>query len=108
VLRDPRLSAQEGGQRHPQLVGTYFLLKQGEEFAKQAYPVEAERNSFLTLLRERVAEEIERGEALRTTHFRDRARTPEPELNGPDDSRAARQGRRPQDPRSPEDPEPVR
>jgi putative DNA primase/helicase len=80
VLRDTSVSAQVAGERHPQLVGSYFLIKQAEEFAKQTYQTRAEQESFVKLLRERVADEIERGAALRTTQLRERAaRSPAPE-----------------------------
>lgn len=87
VLRDTSISPQAGGGQHPQLVGTYFLIKQAEEFAKQTYQSRADQESFTKLLRERLAEEIERGAALRTTRIRDRgapAQAPESyEQRGP-------------------------
>jgi putative DNA primase/helicase len=89
VLRDANVTAQVGGERHPQLVGSYFLLKQAEEFAKQTYQTRAEQESFTQLLRERLADEIERGAALRTTQIRDRA--PRSQAAEPNEPRGPRQ-----------------
>ena len=74
VVRDSRISAQQAGDRYPQLVGTYFLLKEAQEFAKAHYKTPAERESFAQFIRERLADEIERGEPLRTTQIRERNR----------------------------------
>ncbi|MEJ1962915.1 MAG: LPD7 domain-containing protein [Gammaproteobacteria bacterium] len=72
TVRDPAVPAREAVARHPQLVGTELVLKQAEEFAKTLNDP-ATREAFLAALRNTVADEIARGQPLRTT----RVRTPE-------------------------------
>ena len=73
VLRDERVSAERGARAHPQLLGTYFIIKQAEEFAKERFRTGEERQRFVDYTRERLAQVIERGDALPTTQIRSRA-----------------------------------
>jgi hypothetical protein len=75
VLRDERVSAERGTETHPHLLGSYFIIKEAEEYAKRRYRTREERQLFVASTRERLAEIIERGEALPTT----RIRTPQPD-----------------------------
>ena len=70
VLRDERVTAKRGAEAHPQLLGGYFILKEAEEYAKQRYRSREERQTFVESTRERLAQIIERGEALPTTRIR--------------------------------------
>lgn len=72
VLRDERVSAERGARAHPQLLGSYFVIKQAEEFAKERFRTLEERQRFVEYTRERLAQIIERGEALPTTQIRSR------------------------------------
>ena len=72
TLRDPNVSAERGGREHPQLLGTYFIVKQAEEFAKERFRTREERQRFVEYTRERLAQAIERGDALPTTRIRER------------------------------------
>ena len=72
VLRDERVNAERGAAAHPQLLGSYFILKEAEEYAKQRYRTRPERRRFVESTRERLAQVIERGEALPTTRIRSR------------------------------------
>jgi hypothetical protein len=72
VLRDGRVSAERGTQAHPQLLGSYFIIKEAEEYAKQRYRTRQERERFVEYTRERLAQVVERGEALPTTRIRSR------------------------------------
>lgn len=72
VLRDEHVSAERGARAHPQLLGTYFIIKQAEEFAKERFRTREERQRFVDYTRERLAQIIERGEALPTTQIRSR------------------------------------
>ena len=70
VLRDERVTAERGAEAHPQLLGSYFILKEAEEYAKRRYRSREERQTFVESTRERLAQIIERGEALPTTRIR--------------------------------------
>ena len=72
ILRDERVSAERGARAHPQLLGSYFIIKQAEEFAKERFRTREERQRFIDHTRERLAQMIERGEALPTTQIRSR------------------------------------
>ncbi|MHB8815080.1 MAG: LPD7 domain-containing protein [Steroidobacteraceae bacterium] len=72
VLRDQQVSAERGARAHPQLLGTYFTIKQAEEFAKERFRTREERQRFVDYTRERLAQIIERGESLPTTQIRSR------------------------------------
>lgn len=74
TLRDLTVSAERGAREHPQLLGSYFLLKQAEEFAKERYRTREERQRFVEYTRGRLAQAIEQGDALPTTRIRDRER----------------------------------
>lgn len=75
ALRDEQVTPERGAQAHPQLLGSYFILKEAEEYAKQRYRSREERQTFVESTRKRLAEIIERGESLPTT----RIRKPEPQ-----------------------------
>ncbi len=53
-------------------MGTYFIIKQAEEFAKERFRTREERQRFVDYTRERLAQIIERGDALPTTQIRSR------------------------------------
>jgi hypothetical protein len=72
VLRDERVNAERGAAAHPQLLGSYFILKEAEEYAKQRYRTRPERQRFAESTRERLAQVVERGETLPTTRIRSR------------------------------------
>lgn len=87
VLRDAAVSPERGARAHPQLLGTYFIIKQAEEYAKERYRTREERQRFVEHTRERLAQIIERGEALPTTQIRsrqaERTRAPSREPGAP-------------------------
>jgi len=72
VVRDENVRAERGARAHPQLLGTYFIIKQAEEFARERFRTREERQRFVEHTRERLAQIIERGEALPTTQIRSR------------------------------------
>jgi len=88
TLRDPNVSAERGGREHPQLLGSYFIVKQAEAFAKERFRTREERQRFVEYTRERLAQAIERGDALPTTRIRSRetqrTRAPAQEHRMPD------------------------
>ena len=69
VLRDERVSAERGTEAHPQLLGSYFIIKEAEEYAKQRYRTRQERQRFVDSTRERLAQIVEGGDALPTTRI---------------------------------------
>lgn len=87
VVRDEKVSPERGARSHPQLLGTYFIIKQAEEYAKERYRTREERQRFVEHTRERLAQIIERGEALPTTQIRsrqaERTRAPSREPSAP-------------------------
>jgi putative DNA primase/helicase len=76
LVRDARHDPKEAVREHPSLAGTYVTLRAGELAAEQLRNPE-DRRRFVALLRDALAEEIERGEPLRSIRVRDRTRTPE-------------------------------
>lgn len=72
TVRDTSVSAREAAARHPQLAGTEMVLREAELFAQNIEDPKT-RADFLTLTRNGIADEIARGDPLRTK----RVRTPE-------------------------------
>lgn len=72
TVRDAAVPAREAVKRHPQLVGTAAVLKAAEEYAK-TLPDARTREAFIGAVRNTLADEIARGEPLRTA----RVRTPD-------------------------------
>jgi Large polyvalent protein-associated domain 7 len=75
-VRDAAYDPKHAVREHPALAGTYATLRAGELAAEQLRSPE-DRRRFVALLRDALAQEIERGEPLRSIRLRDRGRTPE-------------------------------
>jgi conjugative element/phage-associated large polyvalent protein len=79
VFRDPRISADEGIQRHAGLEGSYRTLEMGQAHAEEQYKGKLHRTQFVDHLREYLAKSIEYGQPLEPARPPAREeRTPEP------------------------------
>ena len=77
VVRNDRIDPGSAVRSHPELAGTYLNLKAGELAAQRLRDPE-DRRRFVSLLRNALAEQVERGEALQPVRLRERIkRTPE-------------------------------
>ena len=72
VVRNDRIDAVSAVRSHPELAGTYLNLKAGELAAQRLRDPE-DRQRFVALLRNALADQIERGEALQPVRLRERA-----------------------------------
>lgn len=72
VVRNDRIDPGSAVRSHPELAGTYLNLKAGELAARRLRDPE-DRQRFVSLLRNALAEQIERGEALQPVRLRERA-----------------------------------
>ncbi len=86
IVRDPSADPKALAKERPELAGTFLELKAAELVAKEAYPDRRDQLRFVARVREALAAEIERGEALSAVRLREperqidrglRLRTPE-------------------------------
>jgi hypothetical protein len=92
VVRDPTLDPQQAVKKHPNLKGTYVELQAARLIARDTYAHEEDRARFVARIREKLADEIERGEPYSVV----RVRNPEARENAPDTTR----NRKPREPRT--------
>jgi hypothetical protein len=86
IVRDPSIDAKAAAAKHPELAGTYTELHAAKLIAQKLFAHAADRERFITRVREAIADEIERGEPLSAPRIRGPAphreqhlaRTPEP------------------------------
>ena len=71
VLRDSSIAPQQGVRHHPELAGTYLNLKAAEIAARSMRDPEDQKR-FVTLIRNAMADQIERGEPLQPVRLRER------------------------------------
>lgn len=72
TVRDERRDPKDTVREHPALAGTYVTLRAGEITAEQLKNPE-DRRRFIALLRDALADEIERGEPYPTIRLRERS-----------------------------------
>jgi hypothetical protein len=73
IVRDPSIDAKSAAAKRPELVGTYTELHAASLIAQKLYTHPADRERFITRVREAIADEIERGEPLSAPRIRTRA-----------------------------------
>jgi hypothetical protein len=78
IVRDPGIDAAAAVSQRPELAGTYAELHVAKKMAPQLYPHPQDQARFVTRLREALADEIQRGEALSAPRVRDRRQEPDP------------------------------
>jgi hypothetical protein len=74
IVRDPSIDAKTAAAKRPELAGTYTELHAAKLIAQELFAHPADRERFITRVREAIADEIERGEPLSAP----RIRTPAP------------------------------
>ena len=70
IVRDPSIDAKTGAARRPELAGTYTELQAAKLIAQELFTHPADRDRFITRVREAIADEIERGEPLSAPRIR--------------------------------------
>ena len=74
IVRDPSIDAKTGAAKRPELAGTYTELHAAKLIAQELFAHPADRERFITRVREAIADEIERGEPLSAPRVRTRTR----------------------------------
>jgi Large polyvalent protein-associated domain 7 len=74
LLRNPGIDARTGTAKRPELAGTYTELHAAKLIAQELFAHPADRERFITRVREAIADEIERGEPLSAPRVRNRTR----------------------------------
>lgn len=74
VVRNPQIRPQEGVRSHPQLAGTYINLH-AAELASKALKDPEDQKRFVALVRNALAEGIERGDPLHPVRLKERVHT---------------------------------
>jgi hypothetical protein len=72
IVRDPSVDAKTAAAKRPELAGTYTELHAASFIAQKLYTHPADRERFITRVREAIADEIERGEPLSAPRLRTR------------------------------------
>jgi hypothetical protein len=70
IVRDPSIDAKTAASRRPELAGTYTELHAAKLIAQELFVYPADRERFITRVREAIADEIERGEPLSAPRVR--------------------------------------
>lgn len=79
VIRDTAVPAAQAARSHPALIGTYMAMK-AADLASRKIPDPEDRKRFIEIIRDSLADSIERGEPLQTLRLRTRehlAHTPD-------------------------------
>jgi putative DNA primase/helicase len=85
IVRDPSIDARAGTAKRPELAGTYTELHAAKLIARELFTHPADRERFVTRVREAIADEIERGEPLGAPRIKSRAPgRPQPPVRTPD------------------------
>jgi hypothetical protein len=74
IVRDPSIDPKTGAAKRPELAGTYTELHAAKLIAQELFAHPADRERFITRVREAIANEIERGEPLSAPRVRTRTR----------------------------------
>jgi hypothetical protein len=74
IVRDPGIDAKTGAAKRPELAGTYTELHAAKLIAEELFAHPADRERFITRVREAIADEIERGEPLSAPRVRTRTK----------------------------------
>jgi putative DNA primase/helicase len=74
IVRDPSIDARTASAKRPELAGTYTELQAAKLIAQELFTHPADRERFITRVREAIADEIERGEPLSAPRVRNRTR----------------------------------
>lgn len=77
-VRDVQQDARTTMKSHPELASTYLSLRGAEEIAERRIANPEDRERFLALVREALAESVKNGEPLPAIQLRERSRKPEP------------------------------
>jgi putative DNA primase/helicase len=70
IVRDPSIDAKAAAAKRPELAGTYTELHAAKLIANELFAHPADRERFITRVREAIADEIERGEPLSAPRIR--------------------------------------
>lgn len=73
MVRDPKIDARKGVREHPELAGTYLYLKGAKEIAKRRIRDPEDQRTFVTTVRNSLADAVARGEPLPPVRLRNRA-----------------------------------
>src|SRR6202043_793370 len=74
IVRDPSIDPKTGAAKRPELAGTYTELHAAKLIAQELFAHPADRERFITRVREAIADEIERAEALSAPRVRTRTK----------------------------------
>ncbi len=74
IVRDPSIDPKTGVAKRPELAGTYTELHAAKLIAEELFAHPADRERFITRVREAIADEIERGEPLSAPRVRTRTK----------------------------------
>ena len=74
TVRDARIAPGRAIESHPQLVGTYLAVGAAEKLAAQRFADPEDRHRFVAIVREALADAIQRGEPLLSPKLREGAR----------------------------------
>jgi Large polyvalent protein-associated domain 7 len=70
IVRNPSIDAKTAATKRPELAGTYVELHAAKIIAQELFAHPADRERFVTRVREAIADEIERGEPLSAPRIR--------------------------------------
>ena len=75
TVRDSQIQRDRATEQHPQLVGTYLALGAAEKIAAQRFASAEDRQRFVAMAREVIAQAIERGDPLLSPKLRVQQKT---------------------------------
>ena len=84
IVRDPSIEPRAGAAKHPELAGTYTELHAAKLIAQELFTHPADRERFVTRVRQAIADEIERGEPLSAPRIKSPAARPKSQVRSPD------------------------
>ena len=83
TLRNAKIPGREGARADPLLVSSYLALHGAERLAERLFSDPVDRARFTALVREKLGDRIEQGEAPPKVRLKDRARVPAEQARGP-------------------------
>ena len=87
LVRDPKVDPKEAVKLHPELASTFIYLKGAQELAAQKIRDPQDQKKFVAVLRNALADSVERGEPLQPVRLREKAPRPAREEQTPNRSR---------------------
>jgi hypothetical protein len=75
TVRDSQIHRDRATEQHPQLIGTYLALGAAEKIAAQRFASAEDRQRFVAMAREVIAQAIERGDPLLSPKMRGQQKT---------------------------------